>query len=71
VIRRGRRARRRLAAWTASSSGEFAAFAAVGVREGIAFAREAARDEDFDLLNDPPQLYGRFTATHGTRAVAP
>jgi hypothetical protein len=64
-------ARRRLAAWTASSSGEFAAFAAVGAREGIAFAREAARDEDFDLLNDPAQLYGRFTATHGTRAVAP
>lgn len=61
-------ARRRLVAWTASSSGEFAA---AGAREGIAFAREAARDADFDLLNDPAQLYGRFTATHGTRAAAP
>lgn len=64
-------ARRRLAAWTVSSSGEFAAFAAAGAREGIAFAREAARDEDIDLLNDPAQLYGRFTATHGTQAAAP
>jgi hypothetical protein len=64
-------ARRRLAAWAASRSGKFAVFVAAGAREGIAFACEAARDEDFDLLNDPAQLYGRFTATHGTRKVAP
>ncbi|MFC9225220.1 hypothetical protein ACFT8W_31610 [Streptomyces hygroscopicus] len=64
-------ARQRVEAWTTSHSGEFAAYAAVGAREGVAFAREAARDpRRFDHLNDPSWLRERFTAGHGDQAVS-
>ncbi|MFJ2771741.1 hypothetical protein [Streptomyces sp. NPDC087300] len=62
---------RKLKAWTVIHSGEFAAYAAAGAREGIGFAREAARDpEQFDHLNDPSWLRERFTAAHGDQAVS-
>ncbi|MCD9145876.1 hypothetical protein [Streptomyces albireticuli] len=61
----------RLDAWTASREGDFASYAAAGARDGIAFARDAARDPaQFDLLNDPAWLRERFTAGHGEQAVA-
>lgn len=64
-------ARQRVEAWTASRDGEFAAYAAIGAREGVAFAREAARDpKRFDHLNDPSWLRARFTAAHGDQAVS-
>lgn len=57
-------ARRRVQAWTTSQSGEFAAYAATGAREGIAFACDAARDpQSFDHLNDPPGC-GRGSPPH-------
>ncbi|MGW7277800.1 hypothetical protein ACWGIV_05715 [Streptomyces sp. NPDC054844] len=64
-------ARQRVQAWTSSRDGEFAAYAASGAREGVAFAREAARDvEQFDHLNDPSWLQARFTVVHGDQAVS-
>ncbi|MGK5543346.1 hypothetical protein ACSNOH_01155 [Streptomyces sp. URMC 127] len=64
-------ARARIDAWTSSSTGDFATYAATGARDGIAFARDAARDpERFDLLNDPAWLREHFTAAHGEQAVA-
>ncbi|MFI5682324.1 hypothetical protein [Streptomyces sp. NPDC051636] len=64
-------ARQRLQAWTASREGEFAAYAAAGAREGVAFTREAVRDvKQFDQLNDPVWLRERFTAAHGDQAVS-
>ncbi|MBB1245453.1 hypothetical protein GL263_18060 [Streptomyces durbertensis] len=64
-------ARQRLEAWTASRNGEFALYAAAGAREGIAFARDAARDtKQFDRLNAPAWLRSRFTAAHGDQAVS-
>ncbi|MFD7501419.1 hypothetical protein [Streptomyces sp. NPDC059850] len=64
-------ARQRVHAWTNSHSGEFAAYAAAGSRDGVAFARQAARfPQRFDHLNDPAWLRARFTAAHGDQAVA-
>lgn len=64
-------AHQRVQAWTASRDGEFAAYAAAGAGEGVAFAREAARTPAlFDHLNDPAWLRKRFTATHGDQAVS-
>lgn len=63
--------RTRLDAWTASREGEFAGYAAGGAREGIDFAREAARTpQRFDALNDPAWLHHRFTAAHEEQVVA-
>jgi hypothetical protein len=64
-------ARQRVEAWTASRNGEFASYAAAGAREGVVFAREAARvPKRFDHLNDPAWLRARFTAAHGDQAVS-
>ncbi|MDH6134201.1 hypothetical protein P3T37_003603 [Kitasatospora sp. MAA4] len=64
-------AQERIAAWTASSEGDFAAYAAAGARDGIDFAAVAARDPKcFEALNDPAWLHGHFTALHGEQAVA-
>ncbi|MEU9737227.1 hypothetical protein [Streptomyces sp. NPDC048002] len=64
-------AHQRVDAWMLSCSGEFAAYAAAGAREGAAFARQAARDpQQFDHLNDPTWLRKRFTAAHGDQAVS-
>ncbi|MEU2363067.1 hypothetical protein ABZ616_20390 [Streptomyces noursei] len=64
-------ASQRVEAWTTSRAGEFAAYAAAGAREGVAFTREAARDvKRFDHLNDPSWLQDRFTAAHGDQVVA-
>lgn len=64
-------ARQRVKAWVTSRDGEFATYAAVGAREGVAFAREAARDpKQFDHLNDPSWLRHRFTTAHGDRVVS-
>jgi len=61
----------RIAAWTVGGEGEFAEFALLGAREGVAFAHEAARVRDeFDQLNDPGWLFARFTAGHGEQAIA-
>lgn len=65
----GTSARERITAWTASRDGDFAACAAVGARDGIDFARAAARHpERFEGLNDPAWLHQRFTALHGEQA---
>ncbi|MYU50741.1 MULTISPECIES: hypothetical protein [Streptomyces] len=67
----GEDARHRVAAWINSRDGEFATYAAAGAREGVAFARAAARDPKvFDHLNDPSWLWSRFAAAHGDQAVA-
>lgn len=59
-------AQERIAAWTASSGGEFASFAAAGARDGIVIARETAGDpQRFEVLNDPAWLRAYFTARHG------
>ncbi|MBA0053758.1 hypothetical protein E0L36_23710 [Streptomyces sp. AJS327] len=64
-------AQQRVQAWTTSEQGEFAPYAAAGAREGVAFAREAARDVSrFDDLNDPSWLRDRFTAAHGDQVVS-
>ncbi|MFE9659093.1 hypothetical protein [Streptomyces sp. NPDC005955] len=64
-------ARWRVEAWSRSSDEEFAAFAAAGAREGVAFANEAARQPDqFERLNDPAWLRQRFTEVHGDQAVS-
>ncbi|MFJ4854393.1 hypothetical protein [Streptomyces sp. NPDC088730] len=67
----GTDAQSRVDAWTLSHSGEFAAYAAAGAREGVVFAHEAARaPKRFDCLNDPAWLRQRFTSAHGDQAVA-
>ncbi|MGI5530565.1 hypothetical protein ACQEVX_25225 [Streptomyces syringium] len=64
-------AHKRVEAWTLSRSGEFAAYAAAGAQEGVAFACLTARDpQQFDHLNSPTWLRERFTATHGDQAVS-
>ncbi|MEU3599977.1 hypothetical protein ABZ714_14805 [Streptomyces sp. NPDC006798] len=63
-------ARRRVDAWSRSSDGEFADYAAAGAREGVAFAREAAHSDRFERLNDPSWLRARFTTVHGDEAVS-
>ncbi|OLZ67861.1 hypothetical protein AV521_23605 [Streptomyces sp. IMTB 2501] len=64
-------ARQRVEAWTTSRDGEFADYAAAGAREGVAFAREAARDStQFDHLNEPAWLRERFTTAHGDQVVS-
>ncbi|WP_242646583.1 hypothetical protein [Streptomyces triculaminicus] len=64
-------ARARLDAWRSSNTGDFATYAAAGARDGIAFARDAARDPArFNLLNDPVWLREHFTAAHGEQAGA-
>ncbi|WP_206313110.1 hypothetical protein [Streptomyces sp. JB150] len=64
-------AHKRVEAWTLSRSGEFAAYAAAGAREGAAFARQTARDpQQFDHLNNPTWLRERFTAAHGDQVVS-
>ncbi|WP_431774882.1 hypothetical protein [Streptomyces cucumeris] len=63
--------RHRMEAWATSRSGEFAAYAAAGAREGTAFAHEAAGDtRRFYRLNNPVWLRERFTAAHGDQAVS-
>ncbi|MBD0708999.1 MULTISPECIES: hypothetical protein [unclassified Streptomyces] len=63
-------AQTRINAWTASSGGEFAAQAAAGARDGIAFAREAARSpEEFELLNDPVRLRAHHARLYPFEAV--
>ncbi|MEU0663383.1 hypothetical protein [Streptomyces lavendulocolor] len=58
-------------AWTASRDGEFASYAAAGAHEGVAFARQSARDpQRFDHLNAPTWLRERFTTAHGDQAVS-
>ncbi|MGN5379542.1 hypothetical protein ACQ4WX_26470 [Streptomyces lasalocidi] len=64
-------ARQRVEAWTTSRDGEFAGYAAAGAREGVAFARKAARDaKQFDQINDPAWLRERFTTAHGDQVVS-
>ncbi|MYY11786.1 hypothetical protein GT204_23480 [Streptomyces sp. SID4919] len=64
-------ARWRVDAWSRSSDGEFAAFAAAGSREGVSFAHEVAgHPEEFERLNDPSWLRHRFTTVHGDQAVS-
>ncbi|MFI1826916.1 hypothetical protein ACH41E_10790 [Streptomyces sp. NPDC020412] len=64
-------ARWRVDAWSRSSDGEFATFAAAGAREGVAFASEAACYPDqFERLNDPSWLRRRFTEVHGDQVVS-
>lgn len=63
-------AQERIAAWTASRDGEFAAYAAAGARDGLGFAKAAARDAPrFEALNDPPWLHQHFTTLYGEQAV--
>ncbi|MFE7130544.1 hypothetical protein ACFVIM_06780 [Streptomyces sp. NPDC057638] len=63
-------ARSRVEAWTRPAGGEFADYVAAGARDGIGFARQAARDpERFEQLNDPTWLRSRFTAAHGDQAA--
>ncbi|MGW0607828.1 hypothetical protein [Streptomyces sp. NPDC002640] len=60
----------RIAAWQNCSQGEFAAFAASGAVEGVAFAAESARRPGrLDLLNDPDWLRSRFTRAHTEQDV--
>lgn len=60
----------RIAAWITAGEGEFAPFAVSGAREGVAFARAAARvPTRFDKLNDPGWLFARFTSGHGEQAI--
>jgi hypothetical protein len=64
-------AQERIDAWTASKEGDFADYAAAGARDGLEFARTAARDlTRFEALNDPPWLHRHFIALHGEQAVA-
>ncbi|MGW0668966.1 hypothetical protein [Streptomyces sp. NPDC002746] len=63
-------AQERIAAWTASRDGEFAAYSAAGARDGVDFAKAAARNpQHFEALNDPPWLYQHFTTLYGEQAV--
>ncbi|MFI0107896.1 hypothetical protein ACH4TM_30295 [Streptomyces parvus] len=63
-------AQQRIDAWTASDSGAFAAHAAIGARDGLAFAKAAGRDpERFEGLNDPAWLMRRFAVLYGEQAV--
>ncbi|MGW2375526.1 hypothetical protein [Kitasatospora sp. NPDC001683] len=64
-------AQERIDAWTASKDGDFADYAAAGARDGLEFARTAARDpKRFEALNDPPWLHRHFITLHGEQAVA-
>ncbi|MGW0916484.1 hypothetical protein ACWD1Z_32845 [Streptomyces sp. NPDC002784] len=64
-------AHQRVEAWTLSRSGEFAAYAAAGAREGVTFARQTARDpQQFDHLNNPTWLRERFIAAHREQVVS-
>ncbi len=61
----------RIGAWTASSTGDFAAYSAAGAYDGLDFAAASGRDSQcFESLNDPLWLYQHFTALHGEQAVA-
>ncbi|MYR04545.1 MULTISPECIES: hypothetical protein [unclassified Streptomyces] len=60
----------RIGAWTSSSTGDFAAYAAAGACDGLDFAKAAALDpQRFEALNDPPWLHQHFTTLHGEQAV--
>ncbi|MFH8363303.1 hypothetical protein ACH4FV_27470 [Streptomyces anulatus] len=60
----------RIASWTASRDGEFAAYSAAGARDGVDFAKVAARNpQHFEALNDPPWLYQHFMTLYGEQAV--
>lgn len=64
-------AQQRIAAWRTSRTGEFASYAALGARDGVAFAREAGREPDrFATLNDPVWLHQQFTARYGEQVIA-
>ncbi|MCC3317879.1 MULTISPECIES: hypothetical protein [Nocardia] len=64
-------ARQRIGAWRASRTGEFASYAALGARDGVAFARDAARDaEQFTALNDPVWLHRQFTGRYGEQVIS-
>lgn len=82
----GEESQSRIEAWTTSGSnqpdsagvGEFAGYAAAGAREGLAFARDTARDlarldrfHRFAALNDPVWLQRRFVVLHGEPATVP
>lgn len=63
-------AQERIDAWTTSSEGDFASWAAGGARNGIDFAQTAGRDpERFEALNDPAWLLQHFVVLHGELAV--
>ncbi|MFD4172828.1 hypothetical protein [Streptomyces anulatus] len=63
-------AQERIDAWTASSEGDFASWAAGGARDGLDFALTAGRDpERFEALNDPAWLLQHFAVLHGELAV--
>lgn len=64
-------ARARVTAWRDSRTGEFASYAALGARDGVDFAREAARDAGrFTALNDPVWLHAQFTGRYGEQVIA-
>lgn len=64
-------AQQRIAAWRASRTGEFASYAALGSRDGVAFARDAARDAgQFAALNDPGWLHEQFSSRYGEQVIA-
>lgn len=64
-------AQQRITAWRACRTGEFASYAALGARDGVAFAHDAGRDPvRFAVLNDPVQLHAQFTARYGEQVIA-
>ncbi|MFD8915109.1 hypothetical protein [Streptomyces sp. NPDC059575] len=64
-------AQERITVWLEGADGDFATVAMSGAREGVDFAREAARSPElFDRLNDPSWLRARFTERHAETAVA-
>lgn len=64
-------ARARVSAWRDSRTGEFASYAALGARDGVDFARAAARDASrFAALNDPGWLHAQFSSRYGEQVIA-
>lgn len=63
-------AQERIGAWTASATGDFAAYAAAGARDGLDFAKAAARaPQSIEALNDPMRLHRHFIMLHGEQSV--
>jgi len=64
-------AEQRITAWRTSRTGEFATYAALGARDGIAFTHDACREPDrFSRLNDPVWLHQQFTERYGEQVIA-
>ncbi|MFE5301666.1 hypothetical protein [Streptomyces sp. NPDC056632] len=64
-------AQERIDAWTASSTGDFASYAAAGARDGLDFAQAVGRDpERFEAINDPAWLLQHFAVLRDEQAVA-